>query len=194
MIPRIVGTETLWDGHVGLRRLTIAQEPGEASGTLVREVVVAPASAAILLRRPDGRLILTRQLRAPALLEEGDDGLIECCAGNVEPGSAGPDGGLAAAERAARREAEEETGWRVGTVRHLFTVFMSPGISTERIWLFVGEAVERVGRGGGLAEEGERIETLALGPDEAWAMVGDGRIRDAKTVLLLLHLRLDAAE
>ena len=201
MTPRIARTETLWAGHVSLRRLTIAGQPAQpsdgdrtgSSGTLVREVVISPMSAVILLRRPDGRLILTRQFRAPALLEQGDGSLVECCAGNVDPGRLGSPATTAEAERAARREAEEETGWRVDTIRHLFTLYTSPGVSTERLAFFVGEVAERVGPGGGLADEGESIETLELGLDEAWTMVGDGRIRDAKTVLLLEHLRLEAA-
>ncbi len=200
MTPRIVETETLWAGHVSLRRLTVAwppdpdgTRPADPSGTLVREVMVSPMSAVILLRRQDGRLILTRQFRAPVLLDRGDGSLVECCAGNVDPGTPGSPATTADAERAARREAEEETGWRVDTIRHLFTLYMSPGVSTERLAFFVGEVAERIGPGGGLAEEGEDIETLALGLDEAWAMVGDGRIADAKTVLLLQHLRLDVA-
>ena len=190
MAARIIATESLWTGHIRLRRLTIARDK---DGTQVREVAVAPTSAAILLRRPDGRLILTRQLRAPVLLDRGNGTLIEACAGNVAGGSAGSTASLAEAEGAARREAEEETGWRVGTIRHLFTLYASPGISTERLCLFIGEAAGRIGLGGGLADEGERIETLELSLDEAWAMVGDGRICDAKTVLLLQHLRLEEA-
>ena len=193
MTPRILDNETLWAGHIRLQRLTIASGSGQG-GTLVREVAVAPTSAAILLRRHDGRLILTRQFRAPVLLNGDDDGsLIECCAGNVEPETAGSPPGLVEAEQAARREAEEETGWRVGAIRHLFTLYASPGVSTERLCLFVGEAAERVGRGGGLAEEGEDIETLEVTLAEAWAMVDDGRIRDMKTVLLLQHLLLETA-
>ena len=193
MTPRILDDETLWAGHVRLQRLTIALGP-DGGGALVREVVVAPTSAAILLRRHDGRLIFTRQFRAPVLLNGDDDGsLIECCAGNVGSGPAGSPPGLAEAEQAARREAEEETGWRVGAIRHLFTLYASPGVSTERLCLFVGEAVEQVGPGGGLADEGEDIKTLELTLAEAWAMAGEGRIRDMKTVLLLQHLLLETA-
>lgn len=199
MTPRITRTETLWAGHVSLRRLTITRQPlppsnrDRTAGALVREVVVSPMSAVILLRRQNGRLILTRQFRAPALLEQDDGSLVECCAGNVGAEPSGSPATIADAERAARREAEEETGWRVGMIRHLFTLYTSPGISTERLAFFIGEVAERVGPGGGLANEGESIETLELGLDEAWTMVGDGRIRDAKTVLLLQHLRLEAA-
>lgn len=44
--------------------------------------------------------------------------------------------------------------------------------------------------GGGLAEEGEDIEVLEVDIDEALAMVADGRIVDAKTILLLYHAQL----
>ena len=52
------------------------------------------------------------------------------------------------------------------------------------------ESSMRIGAGGGLAEEGEDIEVLELGIDEALAMVADGRIVDAKTVMLLYHAAL----
>jgi len=69
---------------------------------------------------------------------------------------------------------------------------MSPGSVTEKLHFFVApyESSMRVGEGGGLAEEGEDIEVLELGIDEALAMVADGRIADAKTVMLLYHARL----
>ena len=199
MSPHIVKTETLWTGHIRLDRLTIAQNrrqdgAEDASDTLVREVTALPSSAVIMLRQRNGRLILTRQFRAPVLLDQGGDSLVECCAGNIDHDGASSSTGVPEAERAARREAEEETGWRVDTIRHLFTLYMSPGVSTERLYFFVGDAAERVSEGGGLAAEGESIETLELSLAEAWTMVGDGRICDAKTVLLLQHLLLQDVE
>jgi len=49
---------------------------------------------------------------------------------------------------------------------------------------------DRVGSGGGLEEEGEDIEVLELGFDEALAMVQNGEIVDGKTIMLLQHLEL----
>lgn len=190
MTARIIKDETLSDGHVGLHRLTIGQDGADP---LVREVAVFPMSAVILLRRgTDGPVILTRQMRAPVLFNGEPSGLIECCAGNLEESPRTTAEALAEAERTARREAEEETGWRVDAVRHLFTLYMSPGVSSERLHFFIGQCGQRVGAGGGLADEGEAIETLEMSLDDAWSMVADGRIRDGKTVLLLQHLLLEA--
>ena len=69
---------------------------------------------------------------------------------------------------------------------------MSPGSVTEILHFFVAEydASMRIGDGGGHPDEGEDIEVLEPGIDEALAMIADGRIRDAKTIMLLQHLAL----
>jgi hypothetical protein len=69
---------------------------------------------------------------------------------------------------------------------------MSPGASAEKLHLFVAhyDPADRLGEGGGVLEEGEEIELLELLLAEAWRMVQSGQIADAKTVLLLQHLRL----
>jgi hypothetical protein len=48
----------------------------------------------------------------------------------------------------------------------------------------------RVGAGGGIADEGEDIEVLELPIDSALAMIADGRIADAKTIMLLQYAAL----
>jgi hypothetical protein len=48
----------------------------------------------------------------------------------------------------------------------------------------------RIGDGGGLASEGEDIEVLELPIDQTLAMIGDGRIQDAKTIMLLQYAAL----
>lgn len=128
-------------------------------------------------------VLLTRQFRYPAFVNGWDDLLIEAAAGLLDN---------AAPEERIRAEVEEELGYRLGTVHKVFECFMSPGSVTEKLHFFVAEYEPsmRVGAGGGLAEEGEDIEVLEFGIDEALAMVADGRIADAKTILLLYHARL----
>jgi nudix-type nucleoside diphosphatase (YffH/AdpP family) len=91
-----------------------------------------------------------------------------------------------------RAEAEEETGYRLGDVRKIFEAFMSPGAVTEKLHFFVAEydPKMKIGSGGGIASEGEDIEVLELPIDQALAMIGDGRIVDAKTIVLLQHAAL----
>jgi nudix-type nucleoside diphosphatase (YffH/AdpP family) len=128
-------------------------------------------------------VLLTRQFRYPAFVNGHDDLLIEAAAGLLDN---------AAPEERIRAEVEEELGLRLGAVQKVFEAFMSPGSVTEKLHFFVAEYEPsmRVGNGGGLADEGEDIEVLELGIDEALAMVADGRIADAKTVMLLYHAQL----
>ncbi|MEL6985495.1 MAG: NUDIX domain-containing protein, partial [Actinomycetota bacterium] len=97
------------------------------------------------------------------------------------------------AETAIRREAEEETGCRLGAITQLFELFMSPGSVTERVAFFVAEYEpgDRVAAGGGLVEEGENIEVVELSLDEAYRQIDTGQIVDGKTVLLLQWARLN---
>ena len=128
-------------------------------------------------------VLLVRQFRYPAFVNGHDDLLVEVAAGLLDD---------EAPEIRIRGEAEEELGYRLGAVRKVFEAFMSPGSVTEKLHFFVApyDAGMRIGDGGGLAEEGEDIEVLEVGIDEALAMVADGRIVDAKTILLLYHAQL----
>ncbi|RZJ46520.1 MAG: NUDIX domain-containing protein [Brevundimonas sp.] len=128
-------------------------------------------------------VILTRQFRYPAFSNGYDGLLIEVPAGLLD--DADP-------ETRIRLEVEEEIGYRLGDIRRVFEAFMSPGSVTERLHLFIAEYDHemRVGDGGGLEGEGEEIGVMELSFDEAMAMVGDGRICDAKTIMLLQHAAL----
>lgn len=141
------------------------------------------AAALLPYNRAQRTVILVRQFRYPAFLAGHDDLLVEAAAGLLD--NASP-------EDRIRLEAEEETGYRLHDVHRLFEAFMSPGALTEKIHFFVAEYEPgmRVSAGGGLAEEGEEIEVLELGIDEALAMISDGRIVDAKTIMLLQHAAL----
>jgi nudix-type nucleoside diphosphatase (YffH/AdpP family) len=128
-------------------------------------------------------VVLVRQFRYPAFVNGYDDLLIEAAAGLLDNES--PEVRILA-------EAEEETGYRLGKVQKVFEAFMSPGAITEKLHFFVAEyeARMRVGSGGGIASEGEDIEVLELPIDSALAMIGDGRIADAKTIMLLQYAAL----
>lgn len=124
-------------------------------------------------------IILTRQFRMPAFLNGHVDGmLIEAPAGLLDADDA---------ETAIRREAEEETGYRVRSIERLFELFMSPGSVTERVAFFAAEYTpeDRVSAGGGLEHEAENIEVLELDLDAALEMVRNGEVNDGKTVILL---------
>jgi len=128
-------------------------------------------------------VVLVRQFRYPAYLGGHHDLMIETIAGMLDG---------EAPELRIRAEAEEESGYRLHDIRKVFEVFMSPGALTEKIHFFVGEyePAMRISLGGGLAHEGEDIEVLEPSIDDALAMIADGRITDAKTIILLQYAAL----
>ncbi len=152
-----------------------------------RETYDRGNAAAILLHcAAKDTVILTRQFRFPDYAAGGEGWVIEVCAGLLDGD---------APEACARREAEEEAGYRAGEVRHAFDTEMSPGSVIERISCFVGsyDAASRLSEGGGLAAEGEDIEVLELPFAAALKMIDSREIVDAKTILLLQYLALHPA-
>jgi nudix-type nucleoside diphosphatase (YffH/AdpP family) len=182
---RIEDSKILSDNWYVLRKVQFAwrRSNGEwQSG--VREAYDRGNGAAILLYNLQQRsVVLTRQFRLPAYLNGYRDMLIEAAAGLLDDASP---------EDRIRAEAEEETGYRVGTVRKIFEMFMSPGSMTEKLHIFVApyDSNAKVGAGGGVESEGEDIEVLELPFDDAVAMMADGRICDAKTIVLLQYAQL----
>ncbi|GGF17943.1 NUDIX domain-containing protein [Subtercola lobariae] len=144
-----------------------------------RETYDRGDGATILLYDTERRtVLLTRQFRFPAYVNGHADGyLLEAPAGLLDDDDA---------LRAVERETAEETGYAVTDAQHLFDLYMSPGSVTEKLHFFAAKfsAESLTGTGGGLAHEGEDIENVELGFDEALAAIGT-RIVDAKTVILL---------
>ncbi len=178
---RIDAVEVLSDSWYTLRRVDFDYRTRQGRWTKQqREAYDRGNGATVLLVDWTRRtVLLTKQFRIPAYLNRHPDGmLIETPAGLLDDDDA---------ESAIRREAEEETGCRIGRIAPLFELFMSPGSVTERVAFFVAEytPADRVSAGGGLAVEGEDIEVLELELDDAYRGLSDGRIVDGKTALLL---------
>jgi nudix-type nucleoside diphosphatase (YffH/AdpP family) len=147
-----------------------------------------------LFRRPDaavllpydaqrGTVLLTRQFRLGAFMNDSTPNLLEACAGTIDP--------FEAPDACMRREAMEEIGLRVGEMRFLFEAFVSPAATTEKLYFFVAPygPEARVGAGGGMEDEGEEIEIVEAGFDEILREAEGGAIRDGKTLTLLYWLK-----
>jgi nudix-type nucleoside diphosphatase (YffH/AdpP family) len=182
---RITAEQTLSDDWYLLKKYSFDLRRRDGSWQAqTREVYDRGNGATILLYNLAQRtVLLIRQFRLPTFVNGHSGFLIESAAGLLD--NASP-------EERIRLEAEEETGYRVGAVEKIFEAFMSPGAVTERIHFFIGQYQpgDRIGDGGGLAEEGEDIEVLELGFEEAIAMMGSGDIVDGKTIMLLQYLQL----
>lgn len=184
---RMISSELLSNNWGEVKKHTFEFERRDGSWQRqVRETYDRGHGAAVLLFNRDKRtIILTRQFRFPVWYMGDATWLVEAPAGKLD----GDD-----PLTCARKEAEEETGYRVHDLTLVATPYMSPGSITERLWLYVGEydANSRISEGGGLEHEGEDIETLEVPFAEAMAMLERGEIIDGKTIILLQHMALKA--
>ena len=182
---RIQKIETLSDDWYVLKKTTFEYQRKDGSWQAQsRETYDRGNGATILLyNRERHTVILTRQFRFPAYVNHHSGMLIETCAGLLDENDP---------ETCIRRETEEETGYRVGTIRKVFEAFMSPGSVTERLFFYVAEYHPdlKIADGGGLLSDGEDIDILELNLDSTLQMIESGDIMDGKTIMLLQYAKL----
>jgi ADP-ribose pyrophosphatase len=171
----------LLDDFFQVDELTLSHElsDGSMSRPLRRLVLERGDAVAVLLFRPASPgVVLVRQFRAPI-----EGWMLEVVAGIPDPGEE--------PAAAARREVLEETGYQVEELEPIAAFYPTPGGSSERIHLYFAQVDEarRLAPGGGRAEEDEDIEVVELGLEEAWGLLDEGRIDDAKTLIALTWLR-----
>jgi len=132
-------------------------------------------------------VVLIEQFRAAAAPTTDPPWLIEAVAGATKPGEEPAE--------VARREAMEEAGLELGRLHHVMRFLPSPGAVTEELHVFIGEADSSQADGHhGLADEHEDIKVHVVGLADALAMIDDGRIVAANTVIPLQWLALHKAE
>ena len=183
---RIKATEILSDNWYTLKKVTYDYQTSEGQWeTQMREAYDRGNGATILLYNKDKKsVILTRQFRLPTFINGNDDGMmIEACAGLLDENNP---------EDCIRKETEEETGYKISKVQKIMEAYMSPGSVTEILYFFVAEYDEamKVSEGGGLEEEQENIEVLEHSFEQAYQMIVNGEIKDAKTIMLLQYAKL----
>jgi len=141
--------------------------------------------AAIVHRTADDSLILAEQFRF-STYEKGPGWILEIPAGIIEDKDSN-------AEDTMRREIVEEVGYRVNKLQHIHTFYLSPGGTSERIFLFYAavSAKDKVSDGGGLPDEAEDIRTEIILVDDLLAKLKAGEIIDAKTIIGLQWLQIN---
>lgn len=165
---RTVASETLFQGKIiDLERLRVQLPDGREA---TREVVRHPGAVAVLAEPTPGSVVLVKQYRKAL-----DESLVEIPAGKLEPGES--------PEVCAVRELREETGLAARSVNSVFDFFTSPGFADERIYLYYTNDVEQEEQA---LDEDEFVEVISATRDEVTAMLRDGSIRDAKTLIALL--------
>jgi ADP-ribose diphosphatase len=137
------------------------------------DAVRVPAVAYILPLLDDGGVVLIRQYRPIVGVE-----LWELPAGTIEVGES-PEG-------CARRELVEEAGYEAGRLDPLGEALADPGLTDERIFLFVARELRPVARG---LDADEHIEVVLVTLAEAYRMADSGEILDAGTLIALFRFR-----
>jgi ADP-ribose pyrophosphatase len=154
------------------RRFRVVRKPEPARGAAfrTREIIEHPGAAAILPLLSDDRIVLIENYRLSV-----DRRLLEIPAGTLEPGEE--------PSEAALRELAEETGYRAGSLELWMSFYPSPGILTERMYLY---AATDLAPGPTALEADEDIRVRIVAADEAIDLIGRGEIEDAKTIAGLL--------
>ena len=136
--------------------------------------------AVILYNRTNDSVVLIRQFRFPAYVDDGPGWLIECVAGIKDNGEIA----------VAKKEVLEETGYNINKLKYLTRFYPSPGGCSEIISIYLAhvetkEEIEDKYFGTG----NEDIQVIEIPLIKALEMVKSGKICDAKTIIGLFHLR-----
>jgi nudix-type nucleoside diphosphatase (YffH/AdpP family) len=181
----IKGQRRLFDDFFKIDEFLVShrQIDGTMSSAQRRLVFERGDSVALLLFNRDQRaVLLVEQFRAPALIARRRDDptttdgwLLETLAGMVDAGES-PDA-------TAVRETLEETGYRVSKPELIGRFFVSPGGTSERVFLYFAEVSDsdRVTSGGGIDDEDIRV--MSIGLDDLLQQLAQGQIEDAKLAI-----------
>lgn len=137
-----------------------------------REVVVHRGAVAVVPILEGGNVLLVKQFRYPV-----GEALLEIPAGTLKEGED--------PKECALRELEEETGYS-GELSYLCTLFLAPGYSTERIYIFMATNLRRTRSN---PDEDEILESIEISLDDAISMIKGEKIKDAKSVAGLILAR-----
>lgn len=170
MSEEITRTQYLYRGHVINLRLDDVRLPNHHM--TVREIVEHRGAVAIVALDDRDRILLVRQYRAAAARE-----MLEIPAGTLETGE---DPALC-----ATRELKEETGYMAAKWEPLGQIYTSPGVSTEKMYLYIARQLTLTEA---TPEEDEAITVETVPFAQAVQLVESGGIVDAKSIVGILRV------
>ena len=172
--------------HCGWAKYLIATVRLADGRTFRREIEHHGSAACVLPYHPERRTaVLVRQSRVPVFYAAGEPHTLEAIAGIVD--EADP-------AETARREAREEAGLELGALEPLGQGWTMPGVSTERMHLYLVTYRDRAREGLGGVDEDEDITAVELELNELARLADSGKLVDIKTLVLLQTLRLRRPE
>ncbi|MBQ0733270.1 NUDIX domain-containing protein [Aquimarina celericrescens] len=177
----IVKESLVYDGFLKIKEALITHDRfhENTAVTYTREVLdKGPFVAVLLYEKDTDQLVFINQFRYPTI-KNGTGWLFEIPAGGIE-GEEDP-------IQSAIREVEEETGYVVTDLHHILSCYMTPGISSERMYLYYGEVVQsdKKNEGGGAVYEDEDIKVCKYPAAEIKTLLMSEVIDDAKSIIAL---------
>ncbi|GGX03384.1 NUDIX domain-containing protein [Aquimarina muelleri] len=177
----VLNEKLVYNGFLKIKKATIIHDSfyKETSITCSREMLDRGDSVAVLLHEKDtNQLIFINQFRYPTI-KKGTGWLKEIPAGELEFDEDPVE--------CAIREVKEETGYKVNCLDHVSTFYATPGGSSERMYLYFGEVVEKDKEfiGGGVQEENEDILLCKFDASKIDTLLKSGIINDAKSIIAL---------
>lgn len=186
----LIERENCFQGFYRLDRLSLRHRlfSGAMGPVIHRELFVRHDAVCVLPYDPQqDAVVLIEQFRVGALGKSESPWLLELVAGLIDKDEV--------PEEVARREAIEEANLELTSLWPITTYYPSPGGSNERVHLFIGRCDSR-GAGGvhGLAEEGEDIRVHVVSLADALALMREGRLDNAASMIALQWLALNRTE
>jgi len=167
---RVLRRETIYRGRI----IRLVRETLSVRGhRIVRETVQHPGAVVVVPLMDRSRILFVRQYRRAV-----DRELLELPAGTLEPGER--------REVCARRELEEETGWRAHSMRRIGQFYAAPGFLSEQLTVFLAQGLTR---GQVKPESDEILRPAVLTFGEAIAKIRSGAMCDAKTIIGVLFAK-----
>jgi nudix-type nucleoside diphosphatase (YffH/AdpP family) len=181
MKPEILDRKTVYKGYLTIQLVRVRL----ADGAIVNRLVEIHGNAVAVLPYDVVKktAFIVRQFRPAVVDVIGGGEIEEACAGMI---------GDELPETAGRRESYEELGVLLGPLEFVACVWSSPGVSTERQWLYLAPIIagNPIGCGGGLPGEHENISVVERSLNSLAADCRDARITDCKLLSLVLALQL----
>lgn len=183
----VVSKEIVFQGHFRIEKFTLRFRlfAGGWSNNVTREIFERGSAVAVLPYDPiNKKVVLIEQFRVGALADKTTPWLLEPVAGIIEPNES--------IEEVSHREAKEEAGLDIIELIPICNYWVSPGGTTEQVFLFCGK-VDATKAGGlhGLKAENEDIRVHVFDLHEARQLLDQGKINNAMGVIALQWLFLN---
>ncbi len=179
--------ETVFQGFFRMDKLWLVHPrfDGRNMPQFTRELFIRGDATCVLPYDPDrDEVVLLEQFRLGAIGRDQSPWLLELVAGMNENGESSED--------VAQREGQEEAGLSFSKLEKICDYLVSPGGTTEMVYLYCGKvSTESAGGLYGLEDEHEDIRAHVVSADEAIAMISDGRINNAAAIIAIQWLQLN---